>query len=143
LPNSNLFSKKDNSFFFEDQLLSESLFKNNFLINLSALSPVFSYYVYSVDKNVRKYSRGKSGKYVFIWKYVAPYKRQYQALRWITKELKFRFEKTLNQRFSSIFYNLKFDLKNTFVWKSKVFSHNYVFKNFKKSLMVNLKTIVK
>jgi hypothetical protein len=38
---------------------------------------------------------------------------------------------------------LYYNLPNTFAWKSKVFSHNYVFKNFKKSLMVNLKTIVK
>jgi hypothetical protein len=46
--------------------LDKHSFKNNFLLNLDKISPVFAYFIYSVDKNVRKYSRGKSGKYVFI-----------------------------------------------------------------------------
>jgi hypothetical protein len=36
-------------------------------------------------------------------------------------------------------------LKNpdkSFSWKSKIFSHNYVFKNFRKSLMSSLRTTV-
>jgi len=33
---------------------------------ISPISPIFSYYIYSVDKNIRKFSRKKSGKYTFI-----------------------------------------------------------------------------
>jgi hypothetical protein len=43
--------------------------------------PIFSFYVRKVDKGVRKNSRGKSGKYVIIWKYTPPYKRLYVLLR--------------------------------------------------------------
>lgn len=44
-----------------------SFFIKNFLYSLlSKISPIFSYFIYSVDKNIRKYSRGKSGKYTFI-----------------------------------------------------------------------------
>jgi hypothetical protein len=40
--------------------LSTGTFIKNFLIKLlSQISPVFSYFIYSVDKNVRKFSRGK------------------------------------------------------------------------------------
>jgi hypothetical protein len=40
--------------------------KNFFLKKISNLKPVFGYFIYNVDKNIRKYSRGKSGKYTFI-----------------------------------------------------------------------------
>jgi hypothetical protein len=40
--------------------------KNFFIKQISQIVPIFSYFVYSVDKNIRKYSRGKSGKYTFI-----------------------------------------------------------------------------
>lgn len=141
--NKSLFVENDPSFLNKNGLLSETWFKDDFLKILNKIIPVFAYHVYSVDKNVRKYSRGKSGKYIFVWKYIAPYKRQYQALRWIAKELKFRFEKKFYQRFNAIMYNLNHEIRSTFIWKSKTFSHNYVFKNFKKSLMSTLLTIAK
>nr|ASY95732.1 ribosomal protein S7 [Stylonychia lemnae] len=118
-------------------------FRDVFLTNIEKISPVFAYFIYSVDKNVRKYSRGKSGKYIFIWKYIASYKRKYQALRWVAKELKFRFEKKFFERFNAVIFNLQSKPETTFAWKSKVFSHNYVFRNFKKTLMTSLNTVVK
>ncbi len=50
-----------------DKTINTSFFIKNYLFFLLAkVSPIFSYFIYSVDKNIRKYSRGKSGKYVFI-----------------------------------------------------------------------------
>jgi hypothetical protein len=42
--------------------------------------PMFSFYIYKVDKKIFKNTRGKSGKYTFIWKYVAPYKRNFLVM---------------------------------------------------------------
>lgn len=114
--------------------------KNTFLIKLSQLSPIFSYFIYSVDKNVRKFSRGKSGKYVFVWKYISSYKRLYLAMRLIAKDIKFSNNKTINERLTKTLTNLNNNLNKTLLWKSKIFSHNYVFKNFRKTLMTSLKT---
>jgi len=114
--------------------------KNYFLSKLNQVLPIFSYFIYSVDKNIRKYSRGKSGKYVFIWKYIAPYKRLNLAMKWIAKEVKFSQNKKLKDRINDIFSNLIFSPQNSFAWKSKVFSHNYVFRNLRKTLMSTLKT---
>lgn len=122
---------------------NEDFIKNDIISELEKLSPTFSYFIYNVDKNIRKFSRGKSGKYIFVWKYVAPYKRRYIAMRWIAKEIKFRFEKKFSERIISTLLLLKDSLHLSLAWKSKVFSHNFVFKNFKKSLMSNLKTIAK
>jgi hypothetical protein len=50
-----------------DKFINISFFIKNYLYALlSKVSPIFSYFIYSVDKNIRKYSRGKSGKYTFI-----------------------------------------------------------------------------
>jgi hypothetical protein len=51
----------------DDKVINPSFFLKNYLyFLLSRVSPIFSYFIYSVDKNIRKYSRGKSGKYTFI-----------------------------------------------------------------------------
>jgi hypothetical protein len=42
------------------------IIKNKILENLMFVNPVFAYFIYSVDKDVRKFSRGKSGKYRFV-----------------------------------------------------------------------------
>jgi len=107
---------------------------------MSKVSPVFSYFIYSVDKNIRKFSRGKSGKYTFIWKYIAPYKRSHLSMRWIIKDIKFFQSKALNERLLKTFNNLLICPEKSFSWKSKIFAHNYVFKNFRKNLMITLKT---
>ncbi len=130
-----------NNFNFEDKSVNSSLFLKNFLYSLiSKVSPIFSYFIYSVDKNIRKYSRGKSGKYVFIWKYIAPFKRIKLSIRWIVKDIKFYQSHTFNQRLFKTLENLFNAPEKSFASKSKIFSHNYVFKNFRKSLMTSLKT---
>jgi hypothetical protein len=40
--------------------------KNTFLAILGRILPIFSFFIYNVEKNVRKFSRNKSGKYLFI-----------------------------------------------------------------------------
>jgi hypothetical protein len=101
---------------------------------------MFSYFIYSVDKNIRKFSRGKSGKYTFIWKYIPFYKRNYLVMRWIAKDIKFNQNKKFQERIANILFVLNYTPNKSFAWKSKLFSHNYVFKNFRKSLMSTLKT---
>ncbi len=125
----------------DDKIINPSFFLKNYLyFLLSRVSPIFSYFIYSVDKNIRKYSRGKSGKYTFIWKFVAPYKRMHLAVRWLIKDIKFNQSRSFNDRLLKTFNNILVSPEKTFSWKSKIFSHNYVFKNFRKSLMSSLRT---
>ena len=124
-----------------NKIINISFFIKNYLyFLLSKVSPIFSYFIYSVDKNIRKYSRGKSGKYTFIWKFIAPYKRIHLAVRWLIKDIKFNQSRSFNERLLKTFDVLVFSPEKSFSWKSKIFSHNYVFKNFRKSLMSSLIT---
>lgn len=125
----------------DDKIINSSFFFKNYLyFLLSRVSPIFSYFIYSVDKNIRKYSRGKSGKYTFIWKFVAPYKRIHLAVRWLIKDIKFNQNRSFHDRLFKTFNNIVISPEKSFSWKSKIFSHNYVFKNFRKSLMSSLRT---
>lgn len=57
----------NNNFLLNSKNINNDFFiKNLFLSQISKITPIFSYFIYSVDKNIRKYSRGKSGKYIFI-----------------------------------------------------------------------------
>ncbi len=141
LAETNLPLNNNDIFLYNLKSLNASLFLKNYLYSLlSKVSPVFSYFIYSVDKNIRKFSRGKSGKYTFIWKYIAPYKRINLAMRWIVKDIKFFQSQTFTERFDKTLFNLLTSPEKSFAWKSKIFSHNYVFKNFRKNLMISLKT---
>jgi len=115
-------------------------FKNEIFKEINSILPVFSYFIYSIDKNIKKFSRGKAGKYLFIWKYIPPYKRTHIVLKWIAKEIKFNTEKKFSGRIKKTFFNIKNNPESTFAWKSKTFSHNYVFRHFKKTLMESFKT---
>lgn len=142
--------EKDNFFFFinnqnlfniSTKNLSNKFFIKN-IINktIIKINPIFSYFIYNVDKNIKKFSRGKSGKYVFIWKYIAPYKRNYVSMKWLIKEIKFNNDKLFYNRIKKLFLMFSSNPELTFAWKSKNFSHNYVFKNFKKNLLTNFLT---
>ncbi len=141
--NTNLNLTFDNNYFYDFKNFNISFFiKNYFYSLISKTSPVFNYFIYSVDKNIRKYSRGRSGKYTFVWKYIAPYKRINFSMRGIVKDIKFYQSKKFNSRLLNVFELLLKNPDKSFSWKSKIFSHNYVFKNFRKSLMSSLRTTV-
>ncbi len=124
--------------------ISISFFFRNFFKNIFLkISPVFAYFIYKVDKNIRKYSRGKSGKYTFFWKYVPFYKRKFITARWVAKDIKFYNSIKFSERINGVLNDLMFNEKETFPYKSKKYTYFYIFKNFRKTLMINLKTINK
>ena len=102
--------------------------------SLKKLKPIFAFYIYKVDKNIYKNTRGKSGKFTFIWKYVAPYKRIPLALSWLAKELRTRPGHTFSIRLYNLLISLLSETKTLWPYKIKKFSHNYVYRNCRKTL---------
>lgn len=111
--------------------------------NLITILPLFSFYIYKVDKKIFKNTRGKSGKYTFIWKYVAPYKRLNWVFFWLSKELKIKNSKNLINRFLLLFNDLIFNNKGMWVYKIKKFSYNYVYRNCRNTLAETYRTTTK
>ena len=134
--------KNSNFLVSSGKLVVDDFFFKNLLTNLFfKISPIFNFFIYNVDKNIRKFSRGKSGKYVFLWKYIAPYKRPYLVMKLMAKDSKFYQNKLLKDRLQQALLSLSLGENKNFVIKSKTFSHNYVFKNFKKTLFTTYKTV--
>ena len=115
----------------------------NLLLNLKKLEPIFLFYVYKVDKNIYKNTRGKSGKYTFIWKYVSSFKRKFLVMHWIMKELKMHSGRTLLDRLNSVLSTLYTNPEKTWVWKIRKFSHNYVYYNCRQTLSETYRTSTK
>ena len=111
--------------------------------NMYDLVPMFSFYIYKVDKKIFKNTRGKSGKFTFIWKYVTFYKRLFLVMHWLIKELKLKPGRTLEERLSNLIISLTQTPKSTWVYKVKKFSHNYVYRNSRRTLAENYKTVTK
>jgi hypothetical protein len=102
--------------------------------------PLFSFYIRKVDKSIRKHSRGKSGKYTIMWKYVPIYKRLYITMRWLLKDLKFQKSKSFEFRLIKTLDIFLLTPQISFVCKLRRFTHFFVFQNYKKTLLRNLKT---
>lgn len=114
--------------------------KNLLFDRLLKQAPLFSFYIRSVDKSIRKNSRGKSGKYTIIWKYVPVYKRLYITSRWLLKDLKFQKFKTFNERLIKTLEIFLLTPHLSFVARLREFTHTFVFQNYKKSLLKTLKS---
>lgn len=114
--------------------------KNLLFERLLKQAPLFSFYIRRVDKSIRKNSRGKSGKYTIIWKYVPVYKRLYVTSRWLLKDLKFQKFKTFNERLIKTLETFLLTPDLSFVCRLRRFTHTFVFQNYKKSLLKTLKS---
>ena len=107
---------------------------------LRSLKPIFHFYIYKVDKQIYKNSRGKSGKYTFLWKYIQPFKRSNFLLSKLAKDIRFDSAKTFNNRITNIISTYSISINKTFIYKSIRFSNNYVFFNSKNTLLQSYKT---
>lgn len=121
---------------------TQSLTMSSFLLNhLEQYKPTFIFKVQKVDKTTRKHSRGKSGKYVVLWKYVPVYKRFYAVLRWLIQDIDlqkaYKFELKFWQALNSVLNKSSSSL----IIRFRNFNHNFVFKNFKKTLLKTLYTV--
>ena len=122
---------------------SHNDYRTSFIDNLKLLEPMFLFYIYKVDKNIYKNSRGRSGKFTFLWKYVSPYKRRYLVMSWLAKEVKMQPGKNFYSRLFNVINNLITNPNSTFISKIRKFSYNYVYYNCRKTLAETYRTSTK
>ena len=111
--------------------------------NFKLLEPMFLFYIYKVDKNIYKNSRGRSGKFTFLWKYVAPYKRRHIVMAWLIKESKMQPGRDLYSRLNAVLVNAVNNPNATFMSKIRKFSYNYVYYNCRRTLAETYRTSTK
>ena len=84
-------------------------FNDRLFDEISSHYPAFSLFVQRVNKLKRRHSRGKSGQYEIIWKYVPQYKRLLVVLRWLIRDVQFQRPKTFQQRLEKSLETFLFD----------------------------------
>lgn len=124
-------------------LYSEWDIRNILFFNIYKLLPLFAFYIYKVDKKIYKNTRGKSGKYTFIWKYVSSYKRFNLVFYWLAKELRVKVGRSLQDRLYNLIKLLVFNYSNTWIFRVKKFSNNYVYRNCRRTLAETYRTSTK
>jgi len=128
--------------YFKDIITLWDLKKILFL-NITQLTSIFSFYIYKVDKKIFKNTRGKSGKYTFIWKYVSTYKRPSLVMFWLLKELRILPGRTIRERLSNLIRLFVLNPNKTWAYKVKKFSNNYVYRNCRNTLAEHYRTVKK
>ena len=103
--------------------------------------PLFSFFVKRVDKRKRKHSRGKSGKYSIVWKYIPEYKRILAVLRWLASDIRFQKGKTFRERLALSIETFFFSKQSHLILQVRSFVHTFAFQNFKKTLLRTLRHI--
>ena len=107
----------------------------------SSMTPVFSFFVEKVSKKIRKFSRGKSGKYSVIWGYVKPHKRGKWVLKWLSKSVELEEGNSQKQRFISFLQRMKKQPQTLLINRVLTFVNSYVLKNLKKTLIASYKRV--
>ena len=107
---------------------------------LRKFSPLFSFFIQKTDKLRRKHGRGKVEKLQLIWKFIPPYKRFYQSLKWLFRDLKFHKSRSLSLRLSYVFETFLLTPELSFLTKVKNFIHKFVFRKYRHSLLQTLKS---
>jgi len=105
-----------------------------FFKNLLKLDFLFSFYIHKVDKHLFKNSRGKSGKFTFIWKYIPAYKRFNLISLWFMRELRVTPGQTLFVRLTNLLNIFLTSFHKSWLWKVKKFSSIFVYSNLRNSL---------
>jgi len=130
----------NNNYKTNDSLIKTSLqnFISKFFVNYQS---IFTLYIYKISKNIYKNTRGKSGKFMFLWKYVPMYKRLFIVSSWLVKELRLLPQRSLKLRLFQLLINMSKSPLKTWVSRVKTFSYNYVYRNCLKSLGSNYASV--
>jgi len=100
--------------------------------------PIFTFDVQKTDKNLVKYSRGKSGRYSLVWRYVPSYKRLGIVYHWLKKEIRLQKSFTFQKRVSKTIETIFLHPSTSLVLRLRTFVHKFVFFKYKKKLLKTL-----
>lgn len=117
--------------------------KNIFLFVLnyyfSNINIFFKFEFHLIDKNKRKFSRGKSGKYRIVYSYIPEFKRIKNLIKLFLKELRTLYTLKYQVKWAKLLYLYLFNFKKTKLYNQKMYTANYIFKHKYDSLLINSK----
>jgi hypothetical protein len=119
-----------------------NLYSNLISNLLKRYLPLFSFFIKKVSKLKWKHSRGRSGRYSIIWKYVPTYRRLTILLRWLVTDIQFQKDHSLLLRIHNSIKNILISPFSHVTVQFRMFVHRYVFQRCKNTLLSKLTTDV-
>lgn len=115
-------------------ILKETLFSTIFNFNF-----FFKFSFHLINKKIRKFSRGKSGKYRLVFNYLPAFKRKKWIIKLLLKSLKLMVNQTYRKKWLHLISLLKYSPNLSLILKIKTFCNNYIFNNkFNSTLLYSL-----
>lgn len=108
---------------------------------LHTITPIFDFFIYKTPKLIWKYSRGKTGRFFIVWKFIPPFKRTSRVLRWVAAAIKFETNFQIQNKIITNWGTLNEKKILRILWDRKKFSHNYIFREARFSSMKTFKPI--
>jgi len=93
------------------------------------ITPTFKFTFHLIDKKIRKFSRGKSGKYRLALNYLPPFKRMKYVFKVLKKNLKIMRPKTFHKRLSDLLILVNSGDRTNLLQRFDSFSNNQVYNN--------------
>lgn len=103
--------------------------------HINSFLPSFALISERVSKKVRKFTRGKSGRYTRFWVYLPPHKRQSWVCQQLAREIRFGVEKKLRVRIGTTLQTLISDPSTHFLTHQIMRVYRIIFKNYRQTLI--------
>ena len=101
--------------------------------------PIYNFYITKTNKNILKYSRGRSGRYTLAWEYVPNNKRLSIFFHWLKKDIKLQKHLKYSSRVLKTIESFFLHPQNSFVLKLKNFIHKFIYNKYKNKLLSPIK----
>ena len=95
----------------------------------------YNFFIYNIDKKIKKFLKKGAIKYRIEWKYIPPYKRLLNFLNLFKKNINFFNEISIRKKLSLLIFELITFNPNNFIYKLNLHSYNYIYKNNKYALL--------
>ncbi len=109
---------------------------NQLFENIFKTDIFFKFSFHRIDKKIRKFSRGKSGKYKIKFNYIPPFKRFRYILKSIKNEIKFSKGVFYEERFLNFFKTMTYNPQSSFIFRNKRFTYNYINRNMNNTVLL-------
>ena len=94
--------------------------------HINSIPVHFKFSFHIIDKKIRKYSRGKSGKYKIEFNYLPPFKKRSYIYKIMKKSLKSIKGRTYLERLDKMFNIILFQTHRSLIARYSLFSSKYV-----------------
>ena len=131
----------------EDIIIPADILKNPYLTGYMGafvelffqLNVYFKFSFHMISKKIRKFSRGKSGKYKVVYNYIPFFKRERYKAKQFYKNLKYMEGRNFKSRLRNLVNLYRYNFKKTTIYYERSKAMKFIFKKQYNSVLLQCK----